>query len=267
MSAAMQSRPLTEFTGLSLPELASIERFLVGCTVPLIYEGDTRTGILGTGTFVSFLERVFFVTAGHHFTNADPTLMAIPERAGKNVHVWTFGHATIHHPKNTDEHDVAVIELLDPDFVARVRDGWTILDGSNVEVADAAAENYLIAGYPDATVKYENAMLTPSALMQLYTAPYDGEIVGDRGDFDLFFRYGEAAGNTYGFKKDTPHLGGASGALVFALGARPAGVWSPEAVLKVVGVQVSFIHSKYVRAKKWGLVEHVLSLITGGAPA
>lgn len=257
----MHSRPLTEITGLSLPELASIEHFLVGCTVPLVYQSDERTGILGTGGFVSFKGRVFFVTAGHLFKNADPNRMGIPERAGKDVHVWYFGHATVHHPKDTDEHDVAIIELLDPDFVQRVRRGWTILGEADLVTPESSTHNYLIAGYPDATVKYENAVLTPSALMQLYTGPYEGEVVGTRGDFDLFFRYGEAAGNTYGFQKSTPHLGGASGALVFALGPRPTGVWSPTAVLKVVGIQVAFIHNKYVRAKKWSLIEHVLSLV------
>ena len=261
----MHSGPLTEITGMSLPELATIEHFLVGCTVPLVYQSNERTGILGTGTFFAIHERIFFVTAGHLFKNADPNRMGIPERAGKNVHMWYFGHATIHHPKDTDEHDVAVIEPLDSDFVQRVRAGWTILDETNLAIPGSSAENHLIAGYPDATVKYENAVLTPSALMQLYTTPYEGEVVGARTDFDLFFRYGEAAGNTYGFKKNTPHLGGASGALVFAIGSRPVGIWSPAIVLKVVGIQVAFVHGKYVRAKKWSLVEHVLSLVAGGA--
>ena len=31
--------------------------------------------------------------------------------------MWYLGHATIHHPRNTDEHDVAVIELLDEEFM------------------------------------------------------------------------------------------------------------------------------------------------------
>lgn len=257
----MHSRPLTEVTGMSLPELATIEKFLVGCTVPLVYQGKERTGVLGTGAFFSVESRTFFITAAHLFPDADPNMMGVPERPGRSVHVWNFGHATIHHPRDTENHDVAVIELKDSEFIERARSGWTFFDAGNVAADDFQTENYLIAGYPDATVQYEDAVLTPSALMQLYTGPFDGEVIGDRGEFDFFLRYGEEAGNTYGFARKTPHLGGASGALVFGLAERPRGIWSPQAVLTIVGLQVGFFHSKYVRAKKWSLLQHVLSIV------
>lgn len=188
-------------------------------------------------------------------------MLGVPERAGKDVSVWNFGHATIYHPRNTDDHDVAVIELRDTEFVERARSGWTFLDSGNVAPEDFQPENYLIAGYPDSMVRYNEGALAPSALMQLYTGLYSGDVVSDRGEFDLFLRYGEQAGNTYGFAKETPHLGGASGALVFGLAGRPSGIWSPQAVLKIAGVQVAFVHAKYVRAKKWTLLQHVLQLV------
>ncbi len=256
-------RSLTETTGLSLPELGTLEQFLVGCTVPLVYQSAERTGVLGTGAFFWFDGRPCLVTAGHLFQDADPNKIGVPERAGKDVAMWYLGHATIHHPRNTDEHDVAVIELLDEEFIERARSGWTFLNESNLAATDAQFENYLIAGYPDTTVTYENATLRPSALFQLYTAPYVGEVDGGRGEFDLFFRYSREAGNTYGLPKETPHLGGASGALVYGLADRPPGIWSPESVLKIVGIEVAFVHSKYVRAKKWALLQHVLSIVAG----
>lgn len=256
-------RSLAETTGLSLPELGTIEKFLVGCTVPLVYQADDRTGVLGTGAFYWLDQRPFLVTAGHLFQNADPNKIGVPERAGKDVTIWHLGHATIHRPKNTDEHDVAVIELLDHEFIDRARSGWTFLGESNLADPAQPFENYLISGYPDATVIYENTTLRPATLTQIYTAPYLGEVDGELGEFDLFFRYGREAGNTHGFSKETPHLGGISGALVYGLADRPSGVWSPEAVLKIVGVQVSFVHGKYVRAKKWQLLQQVLKIVAG----
>jgi hypothetical protein len=258
---------LTETTGLPLPELGTIEKFLIGCTVPLVYQSEERTGVLGTGAFFSLEGRPFLVTAGHLFRSADPNKIGVPERAGKDVAMWYLGHATIHHPKDTDEHDVAVIELLDQEFIQRARSGWNFLTEANVAVAEQVFENYIIAGYPDSTVIYEDGTLRPTALMQLYTAPYDGEVSGDRGEFDLFFRYGREAGNTHGQRKETPALGGASGALVYGIAEPSTGIWAPEGVLKVVGIQVSFVHSKYVRAKKWALLQHVLAIVQANRAA
>lgn len=257
----MNARSLSEITGLSLPEQASIKKFLVSCTVPLVYRAKERAGVLGTGAFFATESRSFFITAAHLFPGADPNMMGVPERGGEDGAVSGFGHATIHHPRNTDDHDVAVIELEDSEFIQRAKSGWTFLDASNVAADDFQSENYLIAGYPDATVRYKDGVLTPSALMQLYTGPYKDDVVGGRGEFDFFLRYGEEAGNVYGFTKETPHLGGASGALVFGLAERPVGIWSPQAVLKIVGVQVAFVHAKYVRAKRWTLLQHVLGIV------
>jgi hypothetical protein len=261
--ASQTMRSLTETTGLSLPELGALEKYLIGCTVPLVYQGDERPGVLGTGAFFCFDGRPFLVTAGHLFQNADPNKIGVPERAGKDVPMWYLGHATIHHPRDTDEHDVAIIELLDEEFVERARAGWTFLGEGNAATSEGPYENYLIAGYPDTTVAYSDGTLRPAALFQLYTETYTGDVDGERGEFDLFLRYGREAGSTHGFPKDTPHLGGASGALVYALTGRPSGVWSPEGMLRVVGIQVAFVHSKYVRAKKWALLQHVRSIVEG----
>ena len=55
----------------------------------------------------------------------------------------------------------------------------------------------------------------------------------------------------------TPELPGVSGASIWEL--RPVtGVWTPEAATRVVGIQSSYMHSKYIRAKSWWAVAKVL---------
>lgn len=252
------ARTSTEF---SLEEMASIERFLIASTVPLVYQKDEVLGVLGTGTFFEQDGRHFLITAGHVFKDIDPLNLGVPERAGKNACVWNFGNAQIHHPRDTDEYDVAVVELQDRDFIALAQAGWLFLNRSNVISFATQSEQYLIAGYPNDTVQNISGVLTPSSLMQLYTGPYAGKENGDRGEFDLLLRYSRGAGNTHGVGKPTPDLGGVSGAAVYAVLPCVENVWAPENILKVVGIQVSFMHSKYVRAKSWALVSHIISLI------
>lgn len=253
-------------TGFSPEELASIERFLIASTVPLVYQKDDVLGVLGTGTFFEQDGRHYLVTAGHVFRGIDPLDLGVPEMAGKNACVWNFGDAQIHHPRDTDEYDVAVVELQDQDFIALAHAGWLFLNSSNVTSIATPSDQYLVAGYPNETVQNVSGVLTPSSLLQLYTGPYDGEENSDRGEHDLLLRYSREAGNTYGVSKATPDLGGVSGASVYAVLPCIENVWAPENILRVVGIQVSFMHSRYVRAKSWALVSHIISLISHENP-
>lgn len=248
-------------TGHSLQEMSSIERFLTACTVPLIYQGVDKVRVQGTGTFFEQDGRHFLVTAGHVFKGIDPNELGVPERAGNDAYIWRFGHAQIHHPKNTDELDVGVVELGDKEFIELAVAGWRFLNASNLAPPVSNIEQYIVAGYPDKTVKNIDGTLTPAALFQIYTGPFDGEPRDGRGKFDLLLRYDRKAGNTYGRRKQTPSLEGVSGAAVYAVLPSKDGIWAPEIILKVVGIQTSFVHSEYIRAKSWGLVANLLSQI------
>ncbi|WP_137823614.1 trypsin-like peptidase domain-containing protein [Pseudomonas sp. D(2018)] len=249
-------------------EMGAIERFLISCTVPLIYQNAQRTCVLGTGTFFEVSDRHFLVTAGHLFEGIDPNNLGVPERSGQDVHIVTIGHGTIYHPKDTDEHDVAVIELLDTDFLRLVQSGWQFLSMANVATPDPTTTTYIVAGHPDETVSYDSGVLRPAALFQIYTGRYEGEVASNRSKFDLYLRYGQQASNTYGFKKDTPHLGGVSGASVYAVTPSQSIIWAPEGILRIVGIQVAFVNEsrKYLHAKTWPLVEHVLKLALDPSP-
>jgi len=241
--------------------MGSIEHFLMECTVPLIYQTDEQVGVRGTGVFFEHHGRSFLVTAGHVVDAIDPNNLGVPERAGKDVCVLHFGDGQVHHPRNTNEYDVAVVELKNKEFVSLANAGWRFRSASNVSLEDEAGGNYIVAGYPARTVESIDGVLTPYALMQIYTGAYDGEVDGVRGEFDLFLRYGRDATNTFGTRKATPELEGVSGAAVYRVLSSRDVLWAPEGILKIVGIQVSYFHSKYVRVKRWALVSHLLSLI------
>jgi hypothetical protein len=245
----------------SREEKEAIELFLISCTVPLIYQDEKQTVVLGTGTFFEFDEHYFLVTAGHLFNGIDPSNLHVPACSGSDVHTVPIDEFTIHSPKDTDEYDVAVIELLDAEFLRVVKSGWRFLTMANVGVSAPSATQYIVAGYPNETVSYNSGVLRPTEFLQLYTGPYEGAIVGDRGEFDLFLRYGRQALNTHGRNRDTPDLRGVSGASVFLVTPPQSTIWIPEEIIRIVGIQIAFVHSKYIRAKRWSLIEYVLKLV------
>ena len=246
----------------SRKELGAIERFLAACTVPLIYKLDEGAGVHGTGTFFEVDGRAMLITAGHVLKDVDVERIGVPDRGGAVSEISYLGHARVHYTRDTDAYDVGVIELLDETFLRLVRSGWHFLGPSNVAEPGPADQRYVVAGYPRSTVTYEDATLTPSSLTQIYTVPYDEEVEGSRGEFDLFLRYRSKAESISGLPMQTPRLCGVSGASVYALLPKVASqVWAPEKLLKIAGIQVSAVHGKYVRAKTWNLVSHVISLV------
>lgn len=248
-------------TGFSSAEMGAIQRFLISCTVPLVYQTDDSTIVEGTGFFYRHGASRFLVTAAHVLVGHDPNRFGIPERPGENVYVWHLGDAMIHHPVKHEEHDVAVVQLQDGDFTRVAEAGWFFFGESNVAEEPLVATDYVIAGYPTKSVEERNGQLAPTELTQIYTGPYDGSIEGSHSKFDLLLRYGKQANGMYGARKNTPELGGISGAAVFSVSRSPSAVWAPERVLKLAGVEVSCKHSKYIRAKRWSLVAHIFGLL------
>lgn len=237
--------------------MVSLEQFLASCTVPLIYQYADRTFVQGTGTFFSFGEKKYLVTAAHVLNDIDPKSLAVPEAPTKaNSQVWTLGSITVCHPKDED-FDVAVIHLRDEKFLERVSCNWHFLRSSNVSTVPTA--EYIVAGYPTATVEKVNGLMMPQkGLLQLFTGPYMGPIEGDCSKFDMFLRYSRQAAGAFGGDIHTPELHGVSGASVWSIGKRSGAIWAPESLLRIAGIQVSFVHSSYVRMKTWDLVLEVL---------
>ena len=107
----------------SREELASIERFLTACTVPLIYKLEEGAGVHGTGTFFNIDGQPLLITAGHLLKDVDVERIGVPDRGGALSEISYLGHAQVHDTRDTDTFDVGVIELKDEDFLDLVRAG------------------------------------------------------------------------------------------------------------------------------------------------
>jgi Trypsin len=255
-------------TGFTESEHRAIERFLTARTVPLCYQSGGRAFVQGTGTFYRNEDELFLVTAAHVLQGIDASLLGVPDRPHGSVSVWNLNDVTIHHPKNIEDFDIAVIELNNPNFKARVASEWQCVTESEAALPIDESRDFLISGYPTETVKDQDGTLTPAPMLQLFTKKYVGNIDPPVPEYDLLLKYSRSATDIFGAQRKTPALQGVSGAVVYAASQSTTTVWSPETVFRPVGIQVSMKHDEYVRVKRWSLVSRLLQVIReqrGGA--
>lgn len=244
-------------TGFSNEELLALEEFLRSCCVPIVSEQDDRLALWGTGTFFKHGETLWLITAAHILKEAPLKELAIPiAEAGK---FYTFGNCTAYYPKQDEQDlDVAIIQLQDKDFCTHIAANWRIMDASQITRPTADMKRFLVAGYPRATVAKAGGIVR-EAFSQFYLDRYHLVPEGAHPLVDFFLIYGRTAMGVDGQEKSTPHLGGISGASIWAIQDHVEGVWAPEKQLKIVGVQSGFKHDEYIEAKSWELVEQVLA--------
>lgn len=113
-------------------------------------------------------------------------------------------------------------------------------------------------GYPESTASSE--LWTPPggivySTNRIIAAPKEARNVNP--ETDLFFEYGvtAVAGDC---EVEAPELHGTSGGSVWEHVSLDGGLWAPEKVLKVVGVQGARLKGKYFRAVSWGAVASIL---------
>ena len=248
-------------TGFTAPEHRAIERFLTFRTIPLSYEQNGRSFVQGTGSFYRTGEDFFIVTAAHVLNGINPGLLGVPDRPFGNVSIWNLEDIRVYHPKNTDDFDVAIIRLLNPNFIERVAKQWQCVNESEVVQDSEDVYKYLIAGYPSETVKDLEGVLTPAPMLQLFTEEYKDRLEAPVPEYDLLLRYKRTGKDIKGNERSTPALQGVSGALVYAQCNTDAGIWSPESIFRPVGVQVSMKHGEYVRVKRWALIRNLIEVV------
>jgi hypothetical protein len=248
-------------TGFTQSEHRAIERFLNARTIPLCYERDGRAFVQGTGTFFRLRGKLYLVTAAHILEGIEPALLGVPDRPSGNVSVWNLNDITIHHPRDTENFDIAVIELLNQNFHARVASSWHFIDESDVVEPEAGQDEYLLAGYPTETVEDKNGKLTPQPMLQLFTKRYQEPHNESEADHDLLLSYPKTARGIFGDERSTPRLQGVSGAAVYVRVKQTSAVWSPEQVFRPVGLQVRMKHGEFIRIKRWMLLWRLFELI------
>lgn len=200
------------------------------------------------------------VTAAHVLEGIDAALLGVPDRPAGNVPVWHLKDVRVHHPRDTESFDVAVIELRDAAFWERVASSWTHIDEAEVHANDDETSEFLVAGYPTEKVHNRTGVLTPEPILQLFTSKYEAERAVSIPEYDLLLRYPRTGKGIFGGERSTPKLQGVSGALVYGR-FPPSQVWAVPDILRPVGIQVSMKHGDFIRVKRWSLVQHLIELV------
>jgi hypothetical protein len=242
----------------SLPELSPIEaeairEFLRSCAVPLVREVGDNLALMGTGSFFRLEGHLWLVTAAHVIPDElNLSKLAVPMRTVGQF--LTLGNCTLYRPDNFNL-DVAIVLIQDADFQRLAPQNWRVLEEGNITRFDPTGLVYVIAGYPLETL-VKKGIDWLNSFTQIYTSPYAGGV--EDADHQMFhLTYSRAASLPSGRPAETPSLVGLSGASVWALTKAQDELWTPDKVLKVVAIQVSFKHSDYIGAEWWTLVREV----------
>lgn len=249
-------------------EVAAIEQFAIGVTIPILHEIDRHPDatLLATGTLFKIGTDHFVITARHVFDDCvDPKKIAYPE-APKKGSIHTFGDYELIKP--TEAHiDVAAMHLKDEETIERLNATWQFLSLNNIAMprSNAPDGTTFVAGYPAKLTGTIDDFLAAKFVtvytQQLPVAPEEAEspVIAE---LDYFFDYARTATTVAGVEIDTPKLPGVSGASVWQEYDGLAGsVWTPESAFRVIGIQSAYLHSKYIRVKSWVAVAQVLAQV------
>jgi hypothetical protein len=233
-----------------------VGQFMRTRTIPLVWKADGLTSSVGTGTLFRIADRHFIVTARHIFDEYDPQKIAYQGRRDSTTSLFTIGIARLVKP-NTPEPDVAVIEILEERTKKRLCTGWEFLTLDNV--APPSVDGlFALMGYPESTANSE-LWVPPKGIVysrnRIIDPPKEAPNVNT--ETDLFFEYGATALAEYK-EVEAPELQGTSGGSVWEYVDLDGGLWAPEKVVKVVGVQSARLRGKYFRAVSWGVVASIL---------
>lgn len=252
---------LVPTTGFTPSEHEAIHRFLSARTIPLAYYKDGKAFIHGTGAFYRSQGELFLITAAHVLEGINPAELGIPASPSGNVDVWLLNNVTIHHPKEFEDFDIAVVELLNPNFHSRIASGWGFIDESEIFELSGVEETFIVGGYPSGAATYQQGVLSPSRMLKLFTKPYQEVTAPKTPEHDILLKYSKVGKSVTGTERSTPDLHGVSGAVVYVRAAAEFTVWSPEQALRPVGIQVSAKHDEYIRVKKWSLIQQLVQII------
>ncbi|MCW8932661.1 MAG: hypothetical protein OQL19_20800 [Gammaproteobacteria bacterium] len=250
---------------ISNEEKFALEHFVLKVTIPLLIDNEEYPVLHATGTLFEIQGRYFIITARHIFKDiTDPKLLAYPESPQKG-RIYTLGTLEIFKP--TEEHiDVAAIELKSSETIEILRKNWQFLSLDNVAQLSAQTEDshVFLSGYP-AQLTNNSEGWVKSKFSTAYTQRIpDVPTYADKPiieGMDHFFDYGKEATSITGEVVNTPKLPGTSGASVWELKESTGIIWSPESAARVIGIQSSYTHSKYFRAKNWLAVAKVLEKV------
>jgi hypothetical protein len=238
----MLQQPLTSTEA----ERQAIEQLLLKVTVPIIVQDNGRFGIVATATLFTIRERPFLIMAGHTVKDFPVGRWAYSEHPTGGA-IYTLG-ALHHHLPKSEQYDVAVVELLDPETYGRLRANWRFLTLGQVSLPEQNAEVF-VSGYPSALAMSEETGVR-GVLLTLETRripiPHDAIKPVD-AQVDYFF---DAGPNVFSGEYADLEPYGMSGSAVGEFRKHlSSGLWTPDQAISVVAVQTAVRKQRYIRAQ------------------
>ncbi|MBL8382024.1 MAG: hypothetical protein JNM90_03045 [Burkholderiales bacterium] len=233
-----------------LPEAAAVAA-AAACTLPLVVHDYQRAAVLGTATLLAAGRRALLLTAAHVIDGGVRLgNLLVPAATGHDL--IPLAGARVARSGRAD------IALLD---IGAVPGAAQILRGRRPALMPPHAlrrrrrhapprSGALVSGYPAALARFERGWLAARRLT-LFTRRHAEE--GDAGEH--LYVYGRVANRADGTPIHTPELPGMSGAGIWAIHRRSAAT-----MLRLVAVQSSYLHGRYLRGHDVAAVQELMRL-------
>lgn len=234
--------------------------FLRTCTVPLVAEVGGNANVVGTGTLFDFGDGPLLITAAHVLQGSDYGIkdLAMPETPSGTA-MDTFGSFDL---RKEVRRDIAILHFNTSETARRAKANWRVLSGNDMNFS-LEPGLMAIAGCPRERVKVRSGLLH-AGWIAVFAEPFTGEedpLAGEFGlaqDFDLLSTYPTTVFRHDGTTTAAPSsIEALSGGSVWQLSGSVEGIWTPQKALRVVGLQVNAVPSKYMRARSWKVVSAV----------
>jgi hypothetical protein len=244
-------------------EILAVEQYVLRVSIPLFRYVDTNPVAWGTGTLLEVGNRCFLVTADHLIDEADASELSLPlsrDRGG----ITTLGNMKVIRPNREYYLDVSIIELENVDIISSLRKNWNFLQLSQIGLPTLGAR-HVVCGFPvELTTANETSInQVPVAIFTDMIVEWPAEGTNVNKNWDLFFGLDSEAETFSGSVAKVPSLRGASGAVVWELVEPESGLWSPQKLLRAIGVQQSEFRGKWFRATSWQAVVAMLNQFDG----
>lgn len=246
-------------SALDKHERTAIRDYLIQVTLPIIIEQNGQFGIVGTGTLFKIADRRFLVSAAHILDSAPPEDWAFGTAPSGGA-IKTFGVAEFYRATDPAA-DICLVELKDEKAIVDLERAWRFLTLENVWLPDLSSDAVLLCGFPSVKTTFDGGKLIGRLLLvrsKLLDAPPDiGNARPVKKGIDFFIGFESSLNELTGENVSTLDIQGVSGSSLWAYRKRgwdQSTVWSPEHVLKVIGVQSAYVKNNYLRGKSWGVV-------------
>jgi hypothetical protein len=262
------------FAGLSREQRSAVLSFLRACTVPIVAEIPSaqgpRANVVGTGTLFDFGTGPYLITTNHVLQGSDWGIehLAIPEKwSGPGMQ--TLGSFGLRRERQVD---VAIFRLENPDVVARMRQGWNVLDGRDIEAGIGPGE-MAVAGVPRTWTRVRTREKRGPQLVGGWIAAFLNPYVPapdedpSKGLYaypgDLLAKYPKkvVAFDESVVNEAPDSLEGLSGGSVWRYApVEQGGFWAVQKAMQIVGIQISQENQsfgRFVRVRSWAAVSRV----------